>query len=663
MTATESLLHDLKYAARMFYRNIGTTVVTVLALAIGIGVNVAVFTAYKKLILRPLDASAPHEMVNLALARDSGVMDFTFSYADYLTYRDSVRSFSGLIAFRVTRVRLSNATEVANVRNAEPVNVVMVSENYFKVLGVPALHGRTFESLKPAELVANPAVLISENYWQRRFAGDPTTLGRTIYLNGVAVTVIGITPRDFVGTGVAAPAFWIPISIEPLIQGDGQWLSQRENLRYRFCGRLASGVSLKQAQADMTTIADNLRTLHEPRSESARKSTALVWPGSPTPLPLDQYPGPTLFIHLIMVAAVMVLVVACANAAACSCARARARQNELRTRLSLGASRLRLIRQLLTESALCGLLAGVLALVFTSALLKFLVLFSVNVLPLEGASFVFDVTPDLVIFAYVFSISLVAGMLAGFTPALESSRTALSSMVRAGTSSFRSRRLQDLLVAGQVAFTLVLLIAGAMAIQSSIRSLSVDPGYPSDHVIELDLEFPEAGKYTIDRKLALVRELHARMTALPGVVAVTSGRVPGQGYRTPAIPRDGETSSAKREQALLQYAYVQPKYFETVGLPLTAGRPFEQQGNISNSVILSKSAAKQLWGDENAIGRNLQLGIIDERFHNLRGLVATGATYQVIGIVGDARGTTFDGNDSKSVYMACLKAGCMSIRY
>jgi predicted permease len=486
---------------------------------------------------------------------------------------------------------------VANVRNAEPVNVVMVSENYFKVLGVPALHGRTFESINPAELVANPAVLISENYWQRRFAGDPTTLGRTIYLNGVAVTVIGITPRDFVGTGVAAPAFWIPISIEPLIQGDGQWLSQRENLRYRFCGRLASGVSLKQAQAEMTTIADNLRTLHEPRSESARKSTALVWAGSPTPLPLDQYPGPTLFIHLIMVAAVMVLVVACANVGSLQLARARARQNELRTRLSLGASRLRLIRQLLTESALCGLLAGVLALVFTSALLKFLVLFSVNVLPLEGASFVFDVTPDLVIFAYVFSISLVAGMLAGFTPALESSRTALSSMVRAGTSSFRSRRLQDLLVAGQVAFTLVLLIAGAMAIQSSIRSLSVDPGYASDHVIELDLEFPEAGKYTIDRKRALVRELHARMTALPGVVAVTSGRVPGQGYRTPAIPRDGETSSAKREQTLLQYAYVQPNYFETVGLPLTAGRPFEQQGNMSHSVILSKS------GRQTALGR------------------------------------------------------------
>jgi len=352
-----------------------------------------------------------------------------------------------------------------------------------------------------------------------------------------------------------------------------------------------------------------------------------------------------------MEAAVMVLGVACANVGSLQLARARARQHELRTRLSLGASRLRLIRQLLTESALCGLLAGVLALLFTSALLKFLVLYSVDVLPLEGASFVMDVTPDLGIFAYVFSISLVAGMLAGFTPAMESSRTALSSVVREGTSSRRSRRLQDLLVAGQVAFTLVLLIAGAMALRSSMRSLSIDPGYESNHVIELDVQFPAAAKYTSDRKLGLVRELHARITDLPGVVAVTSGRVPGQGYRTPAIPRDVETSSTKRAQALLQYAFVPPNYFETVGLPLTAGRSFEQQEDMSHSVILSKSAAKQLWGDENPIGRSLQLGVTDERFHNLTGLLATGATYQVIGIVGDARGMSSDGSDSKSVYL------------
>src|SRR5437879_5658057 len=252
--------------------------------------------------------------------------------------------------------------------NTEFAHVFVVSENYFKVLGVTALRGRAFESIGIPELAASPAVLISENYWQRRFAGDPAMLGKTIYLNGLAVRVAGITPHDFVGTGVAAPAFWLPLSIEPLIHADPQWLRERENQRYRLFGRLASSVSIGQAQAEMSPTADHLRTLHDPHSELAKPAAVLVWPGSPFPLPLKQYGGLTLSILLIMSAAGMVLAVACANVGSLQLARARSRENELRTRLSLGASRTRLIRQLLTESGLVGLLAGVLALLFTWAL-------------------------------------------------------------------------------------------------------------------------------------------------------------------------------------------------------------------------------------------------------------------------------------------------------
>jgi predicted permease len=646
MTAIESLIHDLKYAARMLHRNLRSTVVTVLALAIGIGINVTVFTAYKKFVLRPLDASAPKEMVNIGLVRESGAIENTFSYPDYEGYRDSIRSLRGVIAFRNANVSLSNALGLNGERKAESARASIVSENYFKVLGVSAVYGRTFESLSSSELVANPSVVISENYWQRRFSRDPATLGKTIYLNGVAVTVIGIAPRDFLGTTVMAPAFWIPISLEPLLQGDDQWLRRRENQRYRLFGRLASGVSMQQAQAEMSAIADNLRRLHDPRSESAKKVTALIWPGSPFPLPWNRTDGPTLIIQLIIVAAVMVLVVACANVGGLQLARARARQNELRTRLSLGASRMRLIRQLLTENALCGLLAGGLAFLFTSALLKVLVMFITNAVPSDGSSFVFDVNPDAGIFAYVFVISLAAGMLAGFTPAMESSRTALSSIVRAGTSSRRSRSLQDLLVAGQVAITLVLLIGGAIGIQSSIRSLSIDPGYDADHLIQLTVEFPEAAKYK-DRKPELVRELHARLTGLPGVVGVTAGRVPGQGFRTVAIPSEAE---AKRAPSVLQYAFIQPNYFETVGLPLISGRFFQQEDQ-EQSVILSESAGKLLWKDESPIGRSVRLGLLDERFRNASEQIVTGPPYRVVGIVGDARGMEFDGSDSKSVYL------------
>ncbi|MGA2581582.1 MAG: ABC transporter permease, partial [Bryobacteraceae bacterium] len=416
----ETVLQDLRYGSRMLYRNAGFTAVAVFALALGIGVNTAVFTAYKAMIARPLDARDPGEMVNLTLVRQSGATDFAFSYPDYEAYRDSARSFSGVIAFSPEHMRLSNAGGVISQRdsaagsgmgrlgllppgasNAEFTFVFVVSENYFKILGVAALRGRTFESIGTG-LAASPSVLISENYWQKRFAGDPAVLGKTIRLNGAAVTVAGITPHDFVGTSVAVPDFWLPLSLEPLVHADGQWLSNRENQFCRLFARLAPGVRMGQAQTEMTLLAGRLRALHDPRSESAKPATALVSPGSPLPHKLDD--GVKFAILLIMAAAGMVLAVACANVASLQLARARSRQNELRTRLSLGASRLRVVRQLLTESALLGLLAGVVALLFTSALLKVSVALAAEAFPAEYGTLIFDVNPDFEIFAYVFGV-------------------------------------------------------------------------------------------------------------------------------------------------------------------------------------------------------------------------------------------------------------------
>jgi putative ABC transport system permease protein len=677
MILPETVLRDLHYGVRMLSRNAGSTVVTVLALAIGIGVNTAVFTAYKAMVARPLDARAPSEMVNLALMRDSSATDYLFSYPDYEAYRNSVHSFSGLVAFRLARVTVSNAGGMISGRastassgpgrlgllrsgssNAEFATVYVVSENYFKVLGVAALHGRAFESISIPELAASPSVLISEGYWRRRFAGDSAILGKTIHLNGIAVSIAGFAPRDFVGTGIGEPAFWLPLSIEPLINGDDQWLTKRENQRYRLFGRLASGVGIGQAQGEMSPIADHLRTLHDPHSESAKPATVLVWPGSPFPLPLKQYGGLTLSILLIMAAAGMVLAVACANVGSLQLARARSRENELRTRLSLGASRIRLIRQLLTESALVGLLAGVLALLFTWALLKVAVILTTNALPVEFGALVFDVTPDLQIFAYVVAVSLIAGMLSGLAPAMESSRSALAANSRAGTSSVRSRRLQDVLVAGQVTFSLVLMIAASMAIRSSIKSLAMDTGYESKHVIDLNFQFSEASKYTPARQFALVRELRTRLAALPGVAGITSARPPGPSrFRTVATSLNETPNNrlpygrgSAGAQSLLHYDFVQADYFQTLGIPLILGGGF-QAGQPQYSVILSESAAKQLWPGQNPIGRSLRLGAIDERIHTRSELFATGPAWQVVGVAGDTRGAEFDGSDSKRVYL------------
>jgi predicted permease len=271
-----------------------------------------------------------------------------------------------------------------------------------------------------------------------------------------------------------------------------------------------------------------------------------------------------------------------------------------------------------------------------------------NSLPVEYGTLVFDVSPDLRIFGFVFAVSLLAGILSGLAPAMESSRSALSSAIRSGTSSIRSRRLQDVLVAAQVAFSLVLMIAASMAIRSSIRSLEMDTGYESKHVIDLDIQFSETSKYSASRKLALVHELRTRLAALPGVAAITSARPPGDSrFQTAAIPFNG-----KNVQSILYYGFAQPNYFQTLGIPLLIGRPFQPQtGQPEYSVILSESAAKQLWPGQNPVGRKLRLGVTDERFHTRSELVVTGPAYQVVGVARDIRGSQFDGSDSKRVYL------------
>ena len=511
------------------------------------------------------------------------------------------------------------------------------------------LRGRSLES------IGTPVALLSENYWRKRFAGDPAVLGKTIRLNAAAVTIAGITPHDFRGTGPAVPDFWLPLSLEPLVHADENWLRDRENQRYRLFGRLAPGVSIGQAQAETTVVADHLRSLHDSQSEAAKPAIALVWPGSLFPLPLRLYPGLILTILLIMAAAGMVLIVACANVGSLQLARARSRQSELHTRLSLGASRLRIIRQLLTESALLGLLAGVLALLFSWAFTKVLAIKFAEAVPSGDGSVVFDVTPDVAIFVYVLAISLVAAILFGLAPAMESSRSAISSGAKGSTSAVRSRRIQDFLIAAQVSLSLVLMIAGSMLIRSSINSLKTDTGYDSKHVIDLDLQFLEAPKYTAASKGALVREVRTRLARLPGVAAITSARAPDDSdssFRIAAVSLDGAKSSVQNVQSILHYTYVQANYFETLGIPLFLGHSFQPQGgNTEHSVILSESAAKQLWPGQNPIGRSLRLGSTDEKFHNRGELFADGPAYQVAGVARDTRGVEFDGSDSKQVYL------------
>ena len=676
MTFPQTVWQDLRYGARMLRRNIGFTLVAVLALALGIGVNTVAFTAYKAFFSRPLDARDAKRMVNIALLPRSGPAEAFFSYPDYLAYRDQLHSMSGVIAQAtdIESLPISGVGDTASQRDAatgtiigrlgllpsgasnkEFAETMIVSENYFSVLGVAPLRGRSFDAMTPSELAAAPSVLISENYWRRRFGGDPALLGKTIGLNGVAFTIIGITPRNFTGTTVGVPDFWVPLTLKPLLHADDHSQRDREAPYCRVFGRLAPGVTIDQAQAEVNLLADRLRALHDPHSDWAKPETALVWPGSPFPLPLDQgqFAPVRYAVLLIMLAVGMVLVIACANVASLQLARATSRQRELSMRLSLGASRMRIVRQLLTESALLGLLAGAVGLLSSWLLTKGTAVMAAKIFPTEYGTVIFRVTPDLATFAYVFGLSMIASLLFGLAPALESSRSAFATALKGnqGTPSGRSRRLRDLFIAGQVAVSLALMIAGGMLIHSSLHALKVDTGYEIKHLVNLNLSFPEGPQYTAERKGAMVRQLRSRVAALPGVTAITSAFAPVLSGRSADVSLNGELPSAQKSRAALSFTYVGKNYFATVGIPILSGHSFQAQSDGSGApVVQSEAAVQQLWPGRSPIGRSLRLNT-DRQFHSKTDLLPDGPVYQVIGVARDTHGASLDGSDSAIIYM------------
>src|SRR5215471_12232929 len=281
MPVLEGVRQDLRYAARTLTRHRGFTAVAILALALGIAVNTVVFTAYKVLVARPLDGRDPGTLVNLTLRLLSSATAANFSYPDYEAWRDNLRSFSGVIAVSIEKLTLSDPGD-GDARK-ETVGTFVVSENYFSVLGVAPVRGRAFDAMSASELAASPSILISENYWRRRFAADPDIVGRTVRLNGAAFTITGVTPADFTGTSIAVPNVWLPMSLYRLVKPGDRRLHDREDACCRLFARLAPGVSMDAAQAEATALVSRLRSLHAPDSELSKPVTAQVSRGSALP--------------------------------------------------------------------------------------------------------------------------------------------------------------------------------------------------------------------------------------------------------------------------------------------------------------------------------------------------------------------------------------------
>ncbi len=680
----ERLWQDLRFGVRMLVKNPSFTIVAVLTLAVGIGVNTAIFTAFNAVMLRPIQAPEPSRMVQISSSKETDL----FSYPDYLYYRDSNRVFSGMIAMTFAGVSMTGAPTASpttkggiaraagfefpqplTASGSEHVLTAVASGNYFKVLKVDAVVGRTFLPEEDA-IGAQPVVMLSDNFWERRFARDPNLLGRSLLLNGAAFTVIGITPHDFLGTAPNVPDLWVPLAAEAHLAPDNPMLRDRNSVCCRMYARLLPGVEREHAEAQMNTLAGRLRQMFPDGRAQSQAPRMVLTRASPFGVP-DA--GAMAIILLVLAAVSLVLLIACANVASLLLARSAARQKEIAIRLAIGASRGRLVRQLLTESALMSMLAGVIGLLVAWWSLRSLLVQVAASLPTYWGTIAIHVTPDQRVFAYMLLLALGATAAFGLAPALEASKPNLTSALKEEGAAFggrlRKSRLRDVLVGTQVAVSLVLLIAAGLMARGSLRAFTVDLGFDYRNVISFYIGIAKGVKYEPAKMAEVQRRLLERIEGLPGVmsVAVTS-RVPlGGGNRSMPVSLDGHSVTDANGPAA-SYTLVTSTYFSTLGIPILRGRNFTLQelrdrANFEGApVIVSEATARKFWPGQEPIGKRIA-------FDSGAGSVPfpgevhpRSASSVVIGVAKDVRSSRVDQIDETCVYLPALWGGIPILR-
>ncbi|MBA3440891.1 MAG: ABC transporter permease [Pyrinomonadaceae bacterium] len=650
----KTLWQDVRYAIRMLLKNSGFATVAVLTLALGIGVNTALFTFFNFFVLRPLPIKDPERIVNLSGVDQNGERHNLFSYLDYLDYRDRNSSFSDLVAWNQTALAIGDAPpgaasgdEASLAAGYQYAFGAIVSGNYFSVLGGQAALGRTFlpeEDLTPG---SHPVVVLSYGFWQRKFAADPNLVGQTIKLHGHPFTVVGIAATEFIGTQPRVPDFWVPLMMRDQVGGYKGWLSDRNVNSVSLIGRLRPGISLEQAQAEMTVIAQQLAQAHPGKN---RKNRVTAKPGA-TFINLDEEFLPVVL--PVLTAVGLVLLIACANVANLLLARAASRHKEIAVRLALGASRGRLIRQLLTESVLISVLGGAVGLllaVWTISLLYPIVLSSMF-LPVGYAdSFRLDLDPDYRVFGFTLLVSLVAGIASGLAPALQSSRTDLTAALKDEGSTLGQRvsqsKLRSALVVAQIAVCLTLLISAGLLVRSLRKLETIDTGLETKNVFTVAVGLPAQAKNG-RREAEFRRQLAERLQASPGVKSVSQVHkqpLTGMPPTTPVMIPGRETPNNRPLRA--NYNIVSPSYFETLGISLSRGRVFTEEESQTGApvVIISDTTARRFWPGEDPIGKRIGIGAASTNKESANKEGATPSfsssafsSSEVIGVVRDTR--------------------------
>jgi predicted permease len=670
----DTLMQDVRYGVRVLGKSRAFTLVAVANLALGIGVNTAIFTAFDALVLRPRPVKDPERLVSV-FRTAPGESRGGVSYPDYIYFRDHSKSFSdlSLVAYgnAVTSSDLpatgpEGSSRVAGAvgfqlpqlleGSAQPIGCIFVSGNYLPMYGATPLLGRIL-SPEDDQPNAPPVVLMSGNFWQRRFHSDPRVVGSVLHLNGVGFTVAGVTLLNYLAGLPSVPDLWAPAAAKVNLGFSVKDFANRLVSAGFVGGRLRPGVRLSDAQAELNVLAGQLRAAY-PEAERNKGVKVLFAGNNLAAIEPEMWSAAA----AAMSAVALLLLIACANVASLLLGRAVARRKEIAVRLALGAGRWRLLRQLLTESMLLALLAAAIGLPLGGWMLHLLILQIASALPSFWGAIALELTPDVRIFAYTVLVSCGAGIAFGLSPALQASKADVNSALKEEGSAFERRvsssRLRGLLIAGQMAACLVLLISSALLLRGSQRALKIDPGYESHHVVSLEMYDPANLHYSQARLLQLNRDIIQGIGSLPGVQSVAqASRAPVGGTRwVPVVPEGAAPPSAevnRSETSAAGYSYVTPNYFETLGISIVRGRlftPREAEGQ-ARVVVISEATARRFWPNEDAIGKRIRIGS-EKGTMSFPGesapFIASG---EVIGIARDVRSLDLRKIDESYLYL------------
>src|SRR5215210_7917356 len=479
------LIRDLRYGVRILAKQPGFTLVAVLTLGLGIGVNTAILSAVNGFILRPISADRPEELFAPFWGRksDAQVWD-RFSYANYVDLREQNKSFTDLCAYTWAAAGMS-AGETHNAVEGSRAEVVwgeLVSGNYFDVMGVKPILGRGFLPEEDRTPNTHPVVVLSHYSWQKRFNADPLIVGKSVYLNGTAFTVVGVAPESFLGSVFYfRQGYWVPLMMAQKFSRRPEWRTDRSYQTVNLYGRLKPGVTMQQAQADLNLVNENLAKLYPKENGETKIQLKTELDG--------RYEGATRVMRyggwMALCVSALVLLLACANVANLMLARAAMRTREIGIRLAIGASRGRIVRQLLTESLLLALVGGLLGWAFAYAGAGWAQA-SFPPVPYPAN---FDLAPDAYVLKWMLAVSLLTGIMFGLAPALLSSRTDLLNVIKGGVvRPARGRRrwnVRGVLVVAQVTISLVVLICAGLFIRSLGKAQEIDPGFQTDNLVTM----------------------------------------------------------------------------------------------------------------------------------------------------------------------------------